>query len=171
MIHMVNTQSHDPSNIQICDLSFIEQVLIWALRMKVRGEKYFDKVTAHCEKNLSPAAARIALNSINMVIMSVQKHGVKSLKLNCTCMTKLSSDEWLLIKIYREANSMRIPTDASSAECVVEEEGVNLLLHSLLSFQLAMETIERPVVKQKDCTLVAAQERWGQEIQTYKTIH
>ena len=68
--------------------------------MKVRGEKYFVKVATHCEKNLSPAAARIALNSINMVIMSVQKHGVKSLELNCTCMTTLSSDEGLLIKIY-----------------------------------------------------------------------
>ena len=66
---------------------------------------------------------------------------------------------------------MRIPTDASSAECLVEEEGVNLLLHSLLSFQMAVETIERPVIKQKDCTLIAEQERWGQEAQTYKTIH
>tara|TARA_Y100001936_G_scaffold232666_1_gene257862 strand:+ start:780 stop:1286 length:507 start_codon:yes stop_codon:yes gene_type:complete len=168
---MTNTPAHAPSNVQICDLSFTEQVFIWSLRMKVRGDKYFAKVTAHCEKNLAPAAARIALNSINMVIMSVQKHGVKSLKLNCTCMTKLSSDEWLLIKIYREANSVRIPTGTSSAECLVEEEGVNLLLHSLLSFQMAMETIERPVIKQKDCTLIAEQERWGQEAQTYKTIH
>ena len=168
---MINTQVHGQSNVQICDLSFIEQVFIWSLRMKVRGEKYFVKVTAHYEKNLSPAAARIALNSINMVIMSVQKYGAKSLKLNCPCMTKLSSDEWLLVKIYREANSVRIPTDASSAECIVEEEGVNLLLHSLLSFQMAMETIERPVVKQKDCALIAEQERWGQETQTYKTIH
>ena len=137
----------------------------------MRGEKYLVKVAAHCEKNLSPVAARIALNSINMVIMSVQKHGVKSLELNCTCMTKLSSDEWLLIKIYREANSVRIPTDASLAECIVEEEGVNLLLHSLLSFQMAMETIERRVVKQKDCTLTAEQERWRQEPKTYQTIH
>ena len=168
---MTNTPAHAPSNVQICDLSFIEQVFVWSLRMKVRGDKYFAKVTAHCEKNLAPAAARIALNSINMVIMSVQKHGVKSLKLNCTCMTKLSSDELLLIKIYREAYSVRIPTEASSAECMVEEEGVNLLLHSLLSFQMAMETIERPVIKQKDCTLIAEQERWGQEAQTYKTIH
>ena len=159
------------SHVEICDLSFIEQVFIWSLRMKIRGDKYFAKVTAHCENNLSPAAARIALTSINMIVTCVKNHGIKSLCLNCTCMTKLSSDEWLLIKLFRAANSEEIEAALSFAVSIVEEEGGNLMLHALLSFQMAMETIDRPVVKKTDHTLMAEQMEQGIAIQTSKMIH
>ena len=167
LINQVPGQSH----VKICDLSFIEQVFIWSLRMKVRGDKYFAKVTTHCENNLSPAAARIALNSINMIVMSVKNHGIKSLNLNCTCMTKLSSDEWLLITVFREANAEQIQTALSCAVSMVEEEGVNLMIHALLSFQMAMETIDKPVVNKTDHTLMAEQRHHGIASQTSKMIH
>ena len=168
---MLNTQGPSQSDVEICDLSFIEQVFIWSLRMKIRGDKYFAKVIAHCENNLSPAAARIALNSIDMIVKSVKHHGVKSLNLNCTCMTKLSSDEWLLITVFREANAEQIQTALSCAVSMVEEEGVNLMIHALLSFQMAMETIDKPVVNKTDHTLMAEQRHHGIASQTSKMIH
>ena len=168
---MLNNQVLGQSHVEICDLTFIEQVFIWSLRMKVRGDQYFAKVTAHCEKNLSPAAARIALNSINMIVMSVKNYGKKSLNLNCTCMTKLSSDEWLLITLFREANAEQIQTALSCAGSMVEEEGVNLVLHALLSFRMAMETIDKPIVQQTKHTLMVEQGQYGSANQTSKMIH
>ena len=168
---MLNTQGPTQSDVEICDLSFIEQVFIWSLRMKVRGDQYFAKVIAHCEKNLSPAAARIALSSINIIVMSVKNHGIKSLNLNCTCMTKLSSDEWLLITLFREANAEQIQTALSCAGRMVEDEGVNLVLHALLSFRMAMETIDKPVAKQTNHTLMVEQGQYEIASQTSKMIH
>ena len=140
---------------EVCDLTFNEQVFIWALRMKVRGEHYFEKVAAHCEKNLPPAAARIALNSIEMVINSVRHHGKKSLTLNCTCMPELSSDELDLIILYRSANSEQNQISASIACKMVSNGAVELLVNALLSFHMAMDTIDSPIPKQTDRILVA----------------
>ena len=168
---MLNNQVLGKSPVEICALSFIEQVFIWSLRMKVRGDQYFAKVIAHCEKNLSPAAARIALSSINIIVMSVKNHGIKSLNLNCTCMTKLSSDEWLLITLFREANAEQIQTALSCAGRMVEDEGVNLVLHALLSFRMAMETIDKPVAKQTNHTLMVEQGQYEIASQTSKMIH
>ena len=43
-----STPNNNPR--EISDLTFNEQVFIWALRMKLRGEEFFKKVVAHCEK-------------------------------------------------------------------------------------------------------------------------
>ena len=168
---MLNTQGPSQSDVEICNLSFIEQVFIWSLRMKVRGDQYFAKVTAHCEKNLSPAAARIALNSINTIVQSVKHHGVKSFTLNCTCISKHSSDEWLLITLFREANAEQIQTARLCVGTIVEGEGVDSVLHALLSFQMAMETIGKPVVKTTDHALMAELREQGTTSQTSKMIH
>jgi len=159
------------SNIQICDLSFIEQIFIWSLRMKVRGDRYFAKVTSHCEENLSPAASHIALNSIEMIVKSVQNYGVKSLSLNCTCMRALSSDEWLLITLFRKANDGQIQAALSCAASMVKEEGVNWLLHAILSFQMAMEPIGNPIATKTNHALMVEQTQHGALSQTSKMIH
>lgn len=156
---------------EVCDLTFNEQVLIWALRMKVRGKQYFEKVAAHCEKNLPPAAARIALNSIEKVVSSVKHHGKKSLRLNCTCMPELSSDEFELIILYRSINNEQNQIDAPIVFGMVSNEGTELLVNGLLSFHMAMETINSIDSKQTDRLLVARQRQsvvWGA---TSKMVH
>ena len=135
------------SKMEIKDIFFIEQVFIWGLRMKVRGDQYFAKVVGHCEKNLSPSAARIALSSIDMVINSVRNHGKRSLKLNCTCMPRLSSDEWLLITLFRAANDEPFQATIPCATDIITEEGNASLVHAMISFQMAMETIDSPYPK------------------------
>jgi hypothetical protein len=154
---MKNILAKNQIIVEIKDLSFVEQVFIWGLRMKVRGDQYFAKVTAHCEKNLSPSAARIALNSINMVINSVRNHGTRSLILNCTCMPRLSADEWLLITLYRSANHDPMQTSIQDGADIITEEGNESLLHAILSFQMALGTMEISTSKSLNQGLVAQQ--------------
>ena len=144
---MVDRFFENQRKVEIKDLFFIEQVFIWGLRMKVRGDKYFEKVAAHCEKHLSPSAARIALSSIDMVINSVRNRGKRSLKLNCTCMARLSSDEWLLITLFRAANDEPIQKTIPCATDIITEEGNAALVYAMISFQMAMETIDSPYPK------------------------
>jgi hypothetical protein len=139
---MENQVNNKQSDMEIKDLCFIEQVLVWGIRMKVRGKQYFEKVEAHFEKNLSPAAGRIALNSINIIINSVRNHGIRSLTLNCTCMTKLSSDEELLITLFRGMDGHDLQPNAQPAQIFVSDEGQEYLIHAILSFKMAMETID-----------------------------
>lgn len=115
--------------------------------MNIRGREYFAKVAAHCEKNLSPSAARIALSAIDMVITAVRNHGKRSLKLNCTCMARLSSDEWLLITLFRKANEEPMQTTLPCANNIITEEGNEALVYAMVSFQMAMQTIDSPYPK------------------------
>ncbi|MEC8726636.1 MAG: hypothetical protein VXX97_10300 [Pseudomonadota bacterium] len=164
-----STPNNNPR--EISDLTFNEQVFIWALRMKLRGEEFFKKVVAHCEKNLPPAAARISLNSVAMVINSVRYHGKKSLTLNCTCMPNLSSDELDLITLYRSVFIEQNQINASIASSMVTIEGTEMLVNALLSFHMAMETIDSPVPKQTDRLLVARQKQYEVCVPASKMIH
>ena len=168
-MQVTSTPGNNPR--EISDLNFNEQVFIWALRMKLRGEQFFKKVVAHCEKNLPPAAARISLSSIEMVINSVRYHGKKSLTLNCTCMPRLSHDELELIILYRSVNIQQNQINASIASSMVTIEGVEMLVNALLSFHMAMETIDSPVQKQTDRLLVARQKQYEVRVPASKMIH
>ena len=125
--------------IEIKDLFFSEQALVWGLRMKVRGEKFFDKVRIEFDNNLPPSARRIAIEAINSTIRLVQIHGKKPIKLNCTCVPYLSPDEWLLVRILRKVNQdPSAPWPISHADFIAED-GRDSLIHALLSFQMALD--------------------------------
>jgi hypothetical protein len=168
---MKNILAKNQIQIEIKDLSFVEQVFIWGLRMRIRGDQYFAKVTAHCEKNLSPCAARIALNSINMVINSVRNHGTRSLTLNCTCMPRLSADEWLLISLFRSANRDPIQPIIQDGTNIITEEGNQSLVHAILSFQMAMATMDISTSKSLNQGLMAQQREHADLRPTSKMIH
>ncbi|MEE2997434.1 MAG: hypothetical protein VX700_09865 [Pseudomonadota bacterium] len=129
--------------IEIKDLYFTEQVFVWALRMKVRGKKFFQKVHVEFNNNLSPSAARIAIGSVNSVIQSIQTNGTKSIKLNCTCVPYLSPDEWLLVKFLRKVNNdPGIPWPLSDTD-FIGKEGRDNFIHSLLAFQMALGSVDQ----------------------------
>ena len=168
---MENILAKNQIKVEIKDLSFVEQVFIWGLRMKIRGDQYFAKVTAHCEKNLSPSAARIALNSINMVINSVRNHGTRSLTLNCTCRPRLSADEWLLIILFRSTNDDPMQPSIHDVRSIITEEGNESLVHAILSFQMAVGTMDISTSKSLNQGLMAQQREHADLRPTSKMIH
>ena len=168
---MENILAKNQIKVEIKDLSFVEQVFIWGLRMKIRGDQYFAKVTAHCEKNLSPSAARIALNSINMVINSVRNHGTRSLTLNCTCRPRLSADEWLLIILFRSTNDDPMQPSIHDVKNIITEEGNESLVHAILSFQMAVGTMDISTSKSLNQGLVAHQREHAGPRPISKMIH
>jgi hypothetical protein len=135
-------QNRTQALLEIKDLCFTEQVFVWALRMKVRGDKYFQKVHLEFKNNLPPSAARIAIESVNSVIQLVRNNGTKSIKLNCTCVPYLSPDEWLLVKFLRKVNNdPGTPWPLSDAD-VIGKEGHDNFVHSLLAFQMALGCVD-----------------------------
>ncbi|PPR10577.1 MAG: hypothetical protein CFH41_01565 [Alphaproteobacteria bacterium MarineAlpha11_Bin1] len=137
--------------IEIKDLYFTEQAFIWALRMKVRGERYFERVRTEFGDNLPPSAKRIAIEAVNSTIRLVQAHGTKALKLNCTCIPHLSPDEWLLVRILREVSrDPAAPWPVSDSDFIAED-GRDGFVNALLSFQLALDLVDqRPNTEMPD---------------------
>ena len=59
-------------------------------------------------------------------------------------MPRLSSDELDLITLYRSVNIEQNQINASIASSMVTIEGTEMLVNALLSFHMAMETIDSP---------------------------
>ena len=156
---MLESLSGRHSIAEVCDLSFNEQVFIWALRMRVRGDYHFEKVIDHCEKHLPPAAARVALKSINVIIDAVRNYGRRALTLNCTCMPALTHDELMLVNLYRKANDWQTGIDNFPLSNFVFDEGQKKLDDGMRSLHVALATLDKAVSNEKETSALDNQKR------------
>lgn len=125
-------------SVTLQELDFEGQVLIWALRMSMRGAKQQEQVKDQFKRALLPSAARLASQSIFNIIEVVKGYGKRSLRLNCLCQSAISEDEKILLDFFKAVNNRDVQMVTHSANTFLNYDGYEKMIGALATFGISI---------------------------------
>lgn len=130
----------DQDTLRIAALAFEHQILVWALRRMLEDEAGAATVQRMLYRALPPAAARIALDSIETVLATLRRHATRPLALRRLDTDAVARDEFLLLTVYCALGEEPRDTARTRACWLIGAAGCDALLAALASLSAALAT-------------------------------